>query len=251
MTRSKLAFLLVACALAAGSYVLINDRLDSVAYAGEDDREVTEDLTPTFSHRVQPGETLYTLARTYYDDAALWQLIADANAFANASDLKAGMTLRIPQIDGFMEPEARQNALRAEVLSTSAKGGWQAMMIGAHNTGAEVNAAAPVFARVAANTDAASDSRVEIVESTADGYRTLFESKVPASAGTFRYAFVDDSDGDGVQEFHTVWQQGDDPYVRRIFARDEGGIALVRIAPADPFVVAWEMQNQVPAMNAG
>jgi 5'-nucleotidase len=47
-------------------------------------------------HKVARGETLYTLAETYYEDGSLWKLIAEANGIKDPSELREGMELVIP-----------------------------------------------------------------------------------------------------------------------------------------------------------
>jgi nucleoid-associated protein YgaU len=47
-------------------------------------------------HTVAKGETLYTIAETYYEDGKLWKLIADANGLKDRSDVKEGMLIVIP-----------------------------------------------------------------------------------------------------------------------------------------------------------
>lgn len=47
-------------------------------------------------HRVTKGETLYSLAETYYEDGSLWKLIAEANNIKKPADLKEGTTITIP-----------------------------------------------------------------------------------------------------------------------------------------------------------
>jgi nucleoid-associated protein YgaU len=47
-------------------------------------------------HKVSRGETLYTLAETYYEDGRLWRLIARANNLKDPADLREGMVVVIP-----------------------------------------------------------------------------------------------------------------------------------------------------------
>ena len=47
-------------------------------------------------HKVTRGETLYTLAETYYEDGSLWKLIAEANGLKDPAELREGMELVIP-----------------------------------------------------------------------------------------------------------------------------------------------------------
>ncbi len=47
-------------------------------------------------HKVGKGETLYSLAETYYEDGKLWKLIAKANNLNKPADLREGMVVVIP-----------------------------------------------------------------------------------------------------------------------------------------------------------
>jgi nucleoid-associated protein YgaU len=49
-------------------------------------------------HTVAKGETLYTIAETYYEDGKLWKLIAQANGLKETepAQLKEGMLIVIP-----------------------------------------------------------------------------------------------------------------------------------------------------------
>ena len=47
-------------------------------------------------HKVRGGETLYSLAETYYEDGSLWNIIAEANGIKDPAELKEGMIVVIP-----------------------------------------------------------------------------------------------------------------------------------------------------------
>ena len=47
-------------------------------------------------HTVAKGETLFSIAETYYEDGTLWKLIAEANGLKDTSGLKEGMLISIP-----------------------------------------------------------------------------------------------------------------------------------------------------------
>ncbi len=47
-------------------------------------------------HTVRRGDTLYKLARRYYDDPLLWPRIAEANNIRKPSDIRVGRVLIIP-----------------------------------------------------------------------------------------------------------------------------------------------------------
>jgi nucleoid-associated protein YgaU len=53
----------------------------------------------TTEHTVAPGDTLYHLARKYYDDSTMWKKIYEANedTMENESSLIEGQILIIPE----------------------------------------------------------------------------------------------------------------------------------------------------------
>jgi hypothetical protein len=50
------------------------------------------------AHRVQPGDTLQSIANEQYDDPTLWRPIAKANNIEDPRDLAPGTVLRVPRI---------------------------------------------------------------------------------------------------------------------------------------------------------
>ena len=48
------------------------------------------------SYRIQPGDTLQTIAQQAYGDSRLWFLVAEANGLASDRDLRVGATVTIP-----------------------------------------------------------------------------------------------------------------------------------------------------------
>jgi nucleoid-associated protein YgaU len=78
-------------------------RNDDIAYGSlperESDEEVFTTTTTTGTHTISPGDTLYSIARKYYGDSAMWIKIHDANE-DNIEDkrlLEVGQTLVIPE----------------------------------------------------------------------------------------------------------------------------------------------------------
>jgi len=55
-------------------------------------------------HKVGKGDTLYSLAETYYEDGKLWKLIARANNLRKPSDLREGMVVVIPGVPQATSP---------------------------------------------------------------------------------------------------------------------------------------------------
>ncbi len=47
-------------------------------------------------HLVEEGDTLFSIAETYYENGSLWKLIAKANGLKDPTELKKGMELLIP-----------------------------------------------------------------------------------------------------------------------------------------------------------
>ncbi len=50
------------------------------------------------AYRVQPGDTLQSIAYHHYDDPSLWRPIASANNIEDPRDLTPGAVLRVPRI---------------------------------------------------------------------------------------------------------------------------------------------------------
>jgi nucleoid-associated protein YgaU len=50
------------------------------------------------AYRVQPGDTLQSIAWHHYDDASLWRPIASANNIEDPRDVEPGLVLRVPRI---------------------------------------------------------------------------------------------------------------------------------------------------------
>ncbi len=79
-------------------------RDDDIAYRSLPERESDEEVFTTTTstpgtHTISPGDTLYSLARKYYGDSAMWVKIYDANE-DNIEDkrlLEVGQTLVIPE----------------------------------------------------------------------------------------------------------------------------------------------------------
>jgi nucleoid-associated protein YgaU len=78
-------------------------RNDDIAYGSlperESDEEVFTTTTTSGTHTISPGDTLYSIAREYYGDSAMWVKIHDANE-DNIEDkrlLEVGQTLVIPE----------------------------------------------------------------------------------------------------------------------------------------------------------
>jgi nucleoid-associated protein YgaU len=78
-------------------------RNDDIAYGSlperESDEEVFTTTTTTGTHIISSGDTLYSIARKYYGDSAMWVKIHDANE-DNIEDkrlLEVGQTLVIPE----------------------------------------------------------------------------------------------------------------------------------------------------------
>ena len=62
-------------------------------------KQDNEAPTKTTEHTVVPGDTLYHLARKYYDDSTMWKIIYEANedTIVNESSLIEGQILIIPE----------------------------------------------------------------------------------------------------------------------------------------------------------
>jgi len=58
----------------------------------------TEQETTLTSHTIAEGESLWTIAETYYDDGFRWTDIMEANGIENPADIEVGQTIMIPDV---------------------------------------------------------------------------------------------------------------------------------------------------------
>ncbi len=85
----------------AGKPVRAEMKLSLTEYATEQmlkDRSRLQSPDHEKAYRVQPGDTLQSIAWHHYDDASLWRPIAAANNIEDPRDLEPGAVLRVPRI---------------------------------------------------------------------------------------------------------------------------------------------------------
>jgi len=79
--------------------MLIVNYISTKQRAGESaQKETTEQLTLPATHTVGPGESLWTIAQTYYRDGYKWVDIAQANNLERPDFLEVGQTLTVPVV---------------------------------------------------------------------------------------------------------------------------------------------------------
>ncbi len=86
---------------ASGVPVRAEMKLSLSEYATEQqlkDRSRLQSPDHEKAHRVQPGDTLQSIAFHHYEDPALWRPIAEANRIEDPRDLRPGAVLRVPRI---------------------------------------------------------------------------------------------------------------------------------------------------------
>ena len=84
-----------------GKPVRAEMKLSLTEYATEQmlkDRSRLQSPDHEKAYRVQPGDTLQSIAWHHYDDASLWRPIAAANNIEDPRDLEPGSVLRVPRI---------------------------------------------------------------------------------------------------------------------------------------------------------
>jgi nucleoid-associated protein YgaU len=71
-------------------------RKDYSAPASHIDETPIEKNHPPRKHKVQPGETLFSIARKYYGDSQKWRILLRANPGIDAAALPVGKVLSVP-----------------------------------------------------------------------------------------------------------------------------------------------------------
>ena len=66
--------------------------------ASADQQTEPQSTTTEVEHRVFPGESLWKIAQEYYGDGGRWRELAQHNGLSNASVLKVGQIIRVPNV---------------------------------------------------------------------------------------------------------------------------------------------------------
>lgn len=246
--KPQVFFAAFALALALGSATLISTRLDNVAYANDEVGEAPIAYSETFIHRVQAGDTLYSISRAYFGDPSYWTLLAEINGISQPGELRAGDPLDIPRMHNV---PLLKDVPSSELSEAATDAELQAKLDEYGSKGAEISASANwiklrqndknVYARVIKDTDG---NRLEIAQEVQGQLNTIASEVVNREWIDFRYAFASDSDGDGFEEINTVWKVGDDEHQRQVYAWKDGELSLGAIVPNDPIAFKYEMANR-------
>ncbi len=87
--------LLVGQKLLIPDITTVSEKTDDITFASEPDDEI---FATVRTHTVRAGDTLYNIAKSYYDDPNMWEIISDANEdkLEDKGLLEIGQTLVIP-----------------------------------------------------------------------------------------------------------------------------------------------------------
>jgi len=161
------------------------------------------------NHRVAPGETLFSIARMYYGDAAKWPAIANANGIGSPKALQAGQLIVIPthgtpSAAELPQPQSPSEVVRQFVLHSPFDRQER-------------------FAAIVANDQTTS---VKLFARSPSGTAQLSCSEFPAATESLSQAWVSDTDGDGCDELYTVWTRGKSDAITRLFAQTASGLVI-------------------------
>jgi hypothetical protein len=245
--RNNILTLLVGFVVMLGSLMLFKFGLDKMtdAHAASTDTLTRLDVDlerRAILYRVQPGDTLWTLAERFYGSGRRWQQIAQANSIPEGQGLVSGSVIRIPlvkqeaeELAHVPEPEVLVLPDPAEDLSPSGRFAIDDSAIGValcrlgsehFPDGALCVARVTEDNRVRLNIFDAADSRgapLAIYESPAGNH--------------LRELRAEDIDGDGKHEVYTIWRTDADECTSRVFKWVENELRMISETPNDPLAL--------------
>ena len=78
-------------------------------------------------HEIQPGETISIISKKYYGDPGKYAYIAQFNSLPDATRIRLGQELKIPEIEGLpFNVDAKTQEVKTEVEDTAALTAWPA-----------------------------------------------------------------------------------------------------------------------------
>jgi hypothetical protein len=243
--RNNILTLLVGFVVMLGSLMLFKLGLDKMTDANAAQSESLTRLDVDLDrrailYRVQPGDTLWSLAERFYGSGRSWQQIAHANSIPEGEGLTAGAIIRIPlkkeTVEMVKHPEA-QTLSYDEVappgldnrfaIDDSALGVALCRL-----DGDRFPAGALCVARITED----ERIRLNIFDATSGDSAPVAIYEAP-KGNHLRELRAEDINGDGTQELYTIWETESDNCTSRVFRWHNGDLELVRETPNDPLAL--------------
>lgn len=239
----------VMCSLVLLFKVGLDKMTDAEAAPGEAYASMDVDMNRrAILYRVQPGDTLWSLADRFYGNGRRWTEIATANSIAQGQGLQSGAIIRIPLAPGdaapVVEVAVTPAPAKAEVVSYD-----DVERVVVPGFAVDENALDNTLLRIDAEAYPAGVFCVARVTERGTITLSIYDAAgsidAPAMAVYEAGANMqlcelraDDYDGDGSQEIYTIWQPENGGPMTRVLRVEAGRLELVCETPDDPSALA-------------
>ncbi|MBE7491311.1 MAG: LysM peptidoglycan-binding domain-containing protein [Planctomycetes bacterium] len=196
-------------------------------------------------YRVQPGDTLWSLADRFYGNGRRWNEIASANDIAQGQGLQSGSVIKIPLAPGDAQPAVE--TIPPAAAATASYDDIERTLVPAFAV--DENALDNTLLRIDA--EAYPAGVFCVARTTESGAITLAAYDAAGSIDAPAIAVyeapkgqqlaelrADDYDGDGSQEIYTIWLTDNVGPISRVLRIESGRIVMVCETHDDPVALA-------------
>ncbi|MDC1141589.1 LysM domain-containing protein [Planctomycetota bacterium] len=243
--RNNILTLLVGFVVMLGSIMLFKVGLDKMTDANAADADPITNVDVDMErkailYRVKAGDTLWSLAESFYGKGNRWSEIAAYNNIPEGHGIEAGAIIKIPLRSD--ETAAQTDADTVANYEDTPDG----IPVGAFGINDDTVGVThcrvddelfPDGAICIANTNEQECIRVMLFDAADAGNDDPVATYVAPHGDLLRHINASDLDGDGQDEVFTVWQTGTDSCTSRVLKYGANGIEVVSETPQDPIAV--------------
>lgn len=194
-------------------------------------------------YRVQPGDTLWSLADRFYGNGRRWSEIAGANSIGQGQGLQSGAVIKIPLAPGDAQPALETAPPPANVPATASYDDVERAVVpgfavdesALDNTLLRIDAEAyPAGVFCVARVTERGSITLSIYDAAGSidaPALAVYESGAGMQLCELR---AEDYDGDGAQEIYTIWQPENGGPMSRVLRVEAGRLEMVCETPDDP-----------------
>lgn len=243
--RNNILTLLVGFVVMIGSVMLFKIGLDKMtdAHAAPSTSITNVDVDldrKAILYRVKTGDTLWSIAESFYGKGNRWTEIASFNDIPEGHGIEAGAIIKIPLRDGDEESQiAAESATSYEQMPEDIPVG--AFGINDNTVGVTHcridSTNFPDGAICIASTNEQERIRVKLFDASDASNPNPVATYIAPHGDLLRSISAADMDGDGQDEIFTIWDTGTDSCTSRILKYGASGIEVISETPQDPIAV--------------